>query len=145
MWIGAERTGELRVAEDAHDLEEIHLPFIRKYFLEIVKASLYVAHVDLIDLAALAQILDDRKHFGFWILQSLGGCAETQLKSVVRAVYNGLVSFDRFEYGRRIPVIRALISERQTPADRKDGRPFLRRAVLLPELPFRESVVIRSQ
>ena len=80
--IGADRQAELRVPQNAHDLQKVHLAFIGIDLREIVKASPDVPHVDLMYLSPVSQVLDDRKHLRAWVPQPLGGCPQTQLKSV---------------------------------------------------------------
>ena len=65
--IGADRQAELRVPQNAHDLQEIHLAFIGIHLRKIVEASSDVSHVDLVYLPPARQVLDDREHFRAWI------------------------------------------------------------------------------
>src|SRR5262245_27292009 len=112
--IGADRKCELRIPQDSHDLEEIHHSLIRIYFCEIVKPSLDIAHMYLMDLPAFGQILDDGKYFQSGSLQALSCCSKTQLEAVIRAINDSVVPLERIEDRRGVPILRALIAERKT-------------------------------
>src|SRR5262245_2900146 len=105
--IGAKRSGKLCVSHDSHDLEKVHVAFIRENLRKVMQSSADVAHVNLINFSSLAQILDNRQNLCLWVLQPLSCRSQTQLKSVVRTINDGLVSFDRLKNRWRIPVIGA--------------------------------------
>src|SRR5438034_234417 len=111
--VGTNRSGELGVAQHAHDGEESQHSFGGKNLVELVQAAADVAHVNLVDFSSPAQVLDDGENFLVGILEPLGGGSETQLESVVRAVNNRFVTLDGLEDGRRVPVVCALIAERK--------------------------------
>ena len=69
--VGTDGSRELDIPENSHDAEEIDFALIGINFLEIQEASTYVAHVNLVDLAALAEILHDSQDFLSGIFQSL--------------------------------------------------------------------------
>jgi hypothetical protein len=69
--------------------------------------------MDLMDLSALTQVLDDRKNFRQRFLQSLTSSSQAQLKSVVGTVDDLFVAFESLEDRRRIPVFSPLVAERQ--------------------------------
>src|SRR5438094_5867599 len=60
--IGTDRSGELPVAQHPHDGEKVHHPLVGINLFEIVQATADVAHVDLMNFSAPAQILDNREY-----------------------------------------------------------------------------------
>src|SRR4051812_19746656 len=68
--ISANGISKLRVPKNAHDLGEIHVAFVGEDLCEIAKPAADVAHMDLIDLSALTEVLNNRKDFGQRVLQS---------------------------------------------------------------------------
>ena len=74
--VRADGKAELRVAQDPHDLEEIHLAFVWIDLLKLAQAAPDVAHVDLVDLSLLAQVLHDRQDLRVRIFEALAGGAE---------------------------------------------------------------------
>ena len=63
--------------QNTHDLEEIHVAFVRIYLGKVMQTSADVAHVDLIDLPAITKVLDDREDFRSGILQAFTGGSQT--------------------------------------------------------------------
>src|SRR2546426_1125034 len=102
--IGTYRPGELRVAQDSHDLEEVHLALVRKNFLEIVEPAANVAHMDLVDFSSFAQVANNGQDLAVWVFQPLSGRSKTQLKSIVWTLNDRFVSFDCFKDRWRIPI-----------------------------------------
>jgi len=65
-------------------LKGIHLSLVRIHFRELIEATADIAHLDLVDLAAPAQISTNREHFTGRILQSFGYRTQAQLESIRR-------------------------------------------------------------
>jgi hypothetical protein len=84
----------LRVPEDAHDLQKIHVPFVRIRLCEVVKPAPDVAHRDLVNLAAPGQMPDDGQDLRVGLVQTLARSPQAQPEPVVGTVHNGLVSLD---------------------------------------------------
>ena len=112
--IGTNRIGKLRVPQNAHHLREVHLAFVREDFLRSREPAADIAHVDLVNLPLVAQVLNDRQDLRQTDSSAFGRRAQAQLESVVRAVDNRFVLLESIEDRRRIPVLGALIAERQT-------------------------------
>ena len=91
--IGTDRTRELRVPKNSHDLGKVHLALIGINLREIVKTAANVAHVDLVNLLSLTQVLNDGQDFSLGVLQPLGGCPQAQLKPIIRTVHDRFVAF----------------------------------------------------
>src|SRR5262245_17026789 len=70
--------------------------------------------MDLVNLASFTQVPDNGQDFRARIFQTLSGCSQAQLKSVVRTVHNRLVPPDRLKYLWRVPVVGNLIAKRQS-------------------------------
>ena len=116
----------MRIPENAHDPEEVHVAFIRIDLREIVKPATDVAHVDLVDLPPFAQVLDDRKDFRQGSLQALARGPQAQLKSIVGTVDDRFVAFESLKNRRRIPVLSPLVAKRQARwIIRMDGHPHI--------------------
>src|SRR6266498_3682598 len=111
--IRTDRSCELGVSQHAHNREEVHRSFIRINLLKMVQATANVAHVNLMDFSAPAQVFDDGQDLRAWIFQPFSRRSETQLESVVRAVHNSFVTFNGLEDRGRIPVIHSLITKRK--------------------------------
>ena len=62
--VRAESAGKLRIPQNSHNLEKIHIAFIGVDLQEIMKPSSDVPHVDLVDFAPLTQVLDNGKIWG---------------------------------------------------------------------------------
>src|SRR6185312_12503559 len=75
--VRAYRHAELRVAQNAHDLQKIHFSFVGVHLCEVVKTSPDVAHMHLVYLSPVGQILDDWQDIFAWILQPFRGRSET--------------------------------------------------------------------
>src|ERR1700761_408391 len=71
--VGAYRHAELRIPQNAHDLQKIHFSFVGVHLREIVETPADVAHMHLMYLPSLGKVLDDRQNVFAWILQAFRG------------------------------------------------------------------------
>ena len=111
--IGSNRAGILIVPQNPNNLEKIHLAFIRKHLVEIVKPALNISHMDIVDFSSLGQVFDNREDFLARIFQPLRQRSQTNLKPVVGTFKKRFVAFDTVENRRGIPVLHSLVAEGQ--------------------------------
>ncbi len=60
--VRAQSAGELRITQDSHNLQKIHVAFIGVHFQEVMKSPADVSHMDLVDLASFTQVFDNRQN-----------------------------------------------------------------------------------